>query len=286
MLAALLDCFKDQSWPVRDCACLACGHFVTTFPEESKALYPELKKLWIDHLSDNIQSLRENTAASIAEVLRGDFGDDMKEAVYAHISENLMKAKEQKEDSKKHAGLENVTQFGVAHEHHPAEDDGHSNNAMFSCGSLAPKLKRGGGCMDHGFTRPRELWELSDGAIFMLKELAQMDQHKEFVLKHVEGLSNLGYIDHFKHSHVLKENLFKSVAKVAQGLGKKPFRHSVELFLDPAFRNARNDVHRNMAVAAQDLLLAFERQYGQGIFKAIVESHDDRYVAEFNSYKE
>ena len=35
MLAALLDCFKDASWPVRDCACLACGHFVCSFPEES-----------------------------------------------------------------------------------------------------------------------------------------------------------------------------------------------------------------------------------------------------------
>lgn len=28
MLSALLDCFKDESWPVRDCACLACGKFV------------------------------------------------------------------------------------------------------------------------------------------------------------------------------------------------------------------------------------------------------------------
>ena len=89
-------------------------------------------------------------------------------------------------------------------------------------------------------------------------------------MKHVESLSNLGYIDHFKHSHVLKENLFKSIAKVVEGLGKKPFRNSVELFLDPAFRNAKDEQHRNMAVAAQDLLLAFEKLYGQGIFKAIL----------------
>ena len=54
MLEALLDCFKDASWPVRDCACLACGHFVVTFPEESAPMYQELQKLWLDHLSDNI----------------------------------------------------------------------------------------------------------------------------------------------------------------------------------------------------------------------------------------
>ena len=72
MLHALLDCFKDASWPVRDCACLACGHFVVTFPEECKAVYPELQQLWLDHLSNNIQSLRENTAASIAQILQSE----------------------------------------------------------------------------------------------------------------------------------------------------------------------------------------------------------------------
>ena len=54
MLSALLDCFKDQSWPVRDCACLALGHFVVTFPEESEPVFEELCSLWFDHLSDNI----------------------------------------------------------------------------------------------------------------------------------------------------------------------------------------------------------------------------------------
>lgn len=54
LLKALLDCFKDQSWPVRDCACIACSSFVTAFPEESKPVIEELQKLWFDHLSDNI----------------------------------------------------------------------------------------------------------------------------------------------------------------------------------------------------------------------------------------
>lgn len=70
MLSALLDCFKDQSWPVRDCACIACGHFVATFPEECKEVFDELAKLWFDHLSDNIQSVREHSAQSIIEVFK------------------------------------------------------------------------------------------------------------------------------------------------------------------------------------------------------------------------
>lgn len=54
MLSALLDCFKDASWPVRDCACLACAHFVATFPAESESVFPELLELWFSHLCDNI----------------------------------------------------------------------------------------------------------------------------------------------------------------------------------------------------------------------------------------
>jgi len=33
LLAALIVCFKDESWPVRDAACLATGKFVQAFPE-------------------------------------------------------------------------------------------------------------------------------------------------------------------------------------------------------------------------------------------------------------
>jgi hypothetical protein len=35
LLEALVMCFKDQSWPVRDAAIMACGSFVATFPNES-----------------------------------------------------------------------------------------------------------------------------------------------------------------------------------------------------------------------------------------------------------
>ena len=35
---------------------------------------------------------------------------------------------------------------------------------MYSCGSLVPKMKRGGGgCMDHQFHKPAQPWEKSEG---------------------------------------------------------------------------------------------------------------------------
>lgn len=108
----------------------------------------------------------------------------------------------------------------------------------------------------------------------------------ELIVKNLENLSNLGYIDHFKHSHSLRETLFKSLVKILRNIGKKKFRGYVELFLDPTFRNAKNQDNLNMALAAQDFILEMEKTYGAGIFKAILESHDDRYIADLEKFKE
>lgn len=77
------------------------------------------------------------------------------------------------------------------------DPDVHTNRQVFSCGSLAPKLRRAAGCMDHSFRRPTgmnvcpkayciadrvltivtyvavsEPWEATDGAIHLLAEVA------------------------------------------------------------------------------------------------------------------
>jgi len=107
----------------------------------------------------------------------------------------------------------------------------------------------------------------------------------QIIIKNLDNLSSLGYIDHFKHSHSLRETLFKSLVKILRNLGKKNFRGYIELFLDPTFRNAKNQDNLNMALAAQDFILEMEKTYGAGIFKAIVEAHDDRYIADLEKFK-
>lgn len=108
----------------------------------------------------------------------------------------------------------------------------------------------------------------------------------DFAISHLENLANLAYIDHFKHSSVLRENLFKSMKTIVKNLGKKKFRGHVELFLDPAFRNAKKQDQQNMAIAAQEFIVDLEQTYGENIFKAILESHDDRYINDLKQYKE
>ena len=74
--------------------------------------------------------------------------------------------------------------------------------------------------MDHGFSRSTELWEMSDGCVFLAKELSMvrneadatvMTKVQELICKHMESLADIGYIDHFKHASSLKEHLFKAL---------------------------------------------------------------------------
>merc|ERR1712166_436354 len=95
---------------------------------------------------------------------------------------------------------------------------------------------------DHGFTRQMEPWEMSDGCIFLLRELSLTNESAApIVFNNLQKMCDLGLLDHFKHAQNLKENLFKSLKDMvssASGFGKKKYRSSVEMFLEPTFRNA------------------------------------------------
>lgn len=117
LLDTLVDCFKDESWPVRDSACIACGSFVAVFPSESQESFEELCSLWIAHLSDNIFSVRHNSALALATVYEGAeiYRATLLERLSAYIKEHIYKAKtDQAEKSETLKSLCNETQFGVA----------------------------------------------------------------------------------------------------------------------------------------------------------------------------
>ena len=75
MLAMLTECFRDESWPVRDAACIALGRFVSGFPEDARSQLSELYELFLQHVSDNIWSVRENAAVALAKVVKA-YGDE------------------------------------------------------------------------------------------------------------------------------------------------------------------------------------------------------------------
>jgi HEAT repeat len=69
LLTALLSCFADESWPVRDAACVATGRFAAAFPQQCRPQLDTLYERWFKHLAEPIWSVREDSAAALGQVL-------------------------------------------------------------------------------------------------------------------------------------------------------------------------------------------------------------------------
>lgn len=103
----------------------------------------------------------------------------------------------------RYSDLSNTSQFSVAKHLHETDEDRHTNQQMYSCGSLAPKLKkRGGGCMNHSFNRKQELWEATDGALFLLSEVSEIYPNK--IAEFLPTVVEVSRCRHFFHAMSLQ----------------------------------------------------------------------------------
>lgn len=146
------------------------------------------------NLCDCIPSVRSGAAESIAKVLKAfDSGscsnsvsvsgsnsvsglnsdsnsNSISDFILEKLKEYLQKIDEQPEnlnENEKFSGLQpGLTQFGVAKRIYANDDEFHTNQTMYSCGSLAPKMGRGGtakDACDRKFRKPAVPWEFCDG---------------------------------------------------------------------------------------------------------------------------
>jgi len=258
LLDGLIDCFKDESWPVRDASCQACADFVSVFPNESSERLPELKELWTRHLSDNINSVRDHSAFSIKKALVAykDSSWNFIEEVKVYLKSNLSKAREEPE-------------FERSRPHQPTDQQ------MYSCGSLAPKLKRGGGCMDHGFSRESHPWEYSEGCVHLLREISE--EFPEIVLEDLEELAEIVRFEGYSSACYFKETVWSSLPGIAKGVGKNKFKSQLEVFIDPLFRDSESS-NANLCSATRYCIKELNKLFGPNIFRGRVEMHNPSYV--------
>eukprot|EP00010_Vexillifera_abyssalis_P001453 CAMPEP_0201560856 /NCGR_PEP_ID=MMETSP0173_2-20130828/78487_1 /ASSEMBLY_ACC=CAM_ASM_000268 /TAXON_ID=218659 /ORGANISM="Vexillifera sp., Strain DIVA3 564/2" /LENGTH=459 /DNA_ID=CAMNT_0047975319 /DNA_START=765 /DNA_END=2144 /DNA_ORIENTATION=- len=302
LIPPLMDCFKDASWPVRDAACTACAQFVSAFPKECECanqgqLLQDLYALWFAHLSDNIQSVRQNTAQALAGFVLKAYPEKALARIIPVIDALLPMAHKQCADSKLNASLENVSTFGVAKAKKIARDNDpalHTNQQVYSCGSLAPKLKRGAGCMDHGFSREKQPWEESDGAVFLIGELARSDhqQAKKLVTAEFKGSSaatsstttktcyldeiiNLIKIRHFAHYFYFHVTIWNALTLISQSLGPTAFRPFFQKLLDDLKMALDETVptHKLAKHAATQFASSLNKLYAPDCYQKEVKQH-------------
>ena len=244
LLQALLMCFCDESWPVRDEACLACGTFCRAYPEECR---PELELLWqrwTEQLTDQIWSVRADAAAALADAMRA-YGRPFQDRLLVLINDLLPSAKNQpKMTMEEYKAFQNNT-------------EAHTNSQLYSCGSLAPKLRKSGagriGCSSCDVNRAKQPWEATDGCLYLLREMIDACQEAgtdagdpaalrpmgdDLLLPLMTKVADVCRVSHFPQGDDLRATLWRQLPGMAHALGKvRMKRLYLEIFLDLLMRN-------------------------------------------------
>lgn len=75
------------------------------------------------------------------------------------------------------------------------------------------------GCMDYGFKREKELWEASDGAVYLLAGLAEVRPQE--VPAFMPSLSEVALLDHWPQARTLQTTVWTQLPRIMHGLGKQ-----------------------------------------------------------------
>uniref|UniRef100_A0AAV1UCX3 Uncharacterized protein n=1 Tax=Peronospora matthiolae TaxID=2874970 RepID=A0AAV1UCX3_9STRA len=244
LMQALLICFYDVSNLIRDAACLASAQLVLGFPDECRPFLDDLYHLWIDHLSDDIWSVREDAAIALGNVIRA-YGQEALDRVTTVTVEYLLLAKKQPA----------MTQ----HEYDELmrSEKKHLSKQAFSCCSLEPKL------FERHEHREKEPWEHADGAIYMVRELCNVAP--DVAVKFLPQVADIAILRHFPQTAVLQGTIWKQLPSMCEALGKKVFKRYLELFLDPLVFTLQGTNHL-AKFAARDCVVQISKQIGPSIF--------------------
>ncbi|XP_041353501.1 uncharacterized protein LOC121371570 [Gigantopelta aegis] len=284
LLAALLVCFSDDSWPVRDAACIACGNFVQCFPKESRGSMPSLYPLFHSNLQDNIPSVRQGAAIALSRVVSA-YGEESYEHIFPKLEEGFKGVEKQAASAQKYSNLDKgPATYGVVKQLRDNDDALHTNQTMYSCGSLAPKMGRGrgGGCMDHQFRKPPEPWELADGCIHLVAELSPIRAVTQKLNPIFPLMAKACSYRHYTQHVYLLESMCKQLANIAKGLGKRPFKQHLEAFLDPIFYSLSCDNVLTSSTAS-NCIIELSNYLGPGIFRGRVEQYNPDYLTQLDT---
>lgn len=275
LIKALLICFQDDSWPVRDAACVACGNFVAAFSVECESYLEQLLPLFYANLEDNIPSVRHGAAIALTKVSR-KYSDDVLMDMLGKLSKLLEAVDEQSDDSSQFGDLsKKPAVFGVA----MADDPAHTNQVMYSCGSLAPKMRRGGdgtapgagGCSaSHHFKRPAQPWETTDGGVKLLMEMCDVVPAKPHLLKLIPKVSSATRHRNYEHHKNLLETIFKCLPVICRRLTKNKMKPFISDFLDGLYYSLRSD-NNLLKSAAVECLQSLSLLLGPNILRGRIE---------------
>ncbi|CAH8456486.1 unnamed protein product [Schistosoma haematobium] len=288
LLDALIVCFGDESWPVRDAACVALGSLISTFPNETRAAgYDNLMATqFLRNLSDSIPSVRDGAAKSIAAILKSVGDQNLFQHYINHIVEKIDGLSKQPKESHgaescrvsgKGPGASHVT----VHSGDAAHDSRHTDQVMYSCGSLAPKLqkgRKGGGCHNGLHQRASEPWEEADGAIRLIGQISDKFPNRvtdDLIEQLLKGCEHRNYT----HYPYFLETACNVIVQLCNHLEKPQFKKYMDAFLEVLATAVESKLP--LAVnAASECLKSIGNRFGPTVLRGRIESHINAFVSE------
>ena len=280
LMQCLLVCFQDDSWPVRDAACLATGCFVACYPDQCRSVMGQVVDLLLRNLEDSIASVRQGGALALSQVLGAYPGEGSVLQRVATEAERCLHgvANQPADDELKHPGIDpSPAVFGVVKRAKANDAAAHTDQTMYSCGSLAPRMKRGGGCTDHTFQKPSQPWEKGEGCVHLVRELSALKEAAPHVEVLLPLVAKAAEHRHYMQHHSLLESVFKQLPSIARNMGKREFKRHLAAFLDPLFY-ALTSESALAQTAAVECVLQLSSLLGRMILRGRVEQHNPAHL--------
>lgn len=89
--------------------------------------------------------------------------------------------------------------------------------------------------MDYGYRRAKELWEVSDGAVFLLAELSEVIP--EEIGSFMPMVADLAMCNSFPQANSLHTTIWKELPTIMRAMGKKAWfpylQTTLRAFLEP-----------------------------------------------------
>jgi len=274
LLQSLLMCFHDESWPVRDEACLACGILCKAYPEECR---PELKTLWerwTEQLTDQIWSVREDAAVALGNAVQA-YGPEFMTQIRELIAKLLPSAREQ------------PAMTPAEYKARQNDMEAHTDSQLYSCGSLAPKLRKAGagriGCGNCDVTRPKAPWEATDGCLYLIGQLvvtctavdSGIQLTDDDLLPLLREVADVCRVRHFPQADDLRTTLWRQLPLIAHALGKQRFKRLyLNVFMDLLFSSLESRSSSQLSQhAAGQCAEELAEIVGPAIFRARLEDY-------------
>lgn len=275
MVVTVVPCLEDPHWEVRSAGCVALAQLVESFPGVVGGREEGVLEVCFARLEDESWSIREEAAWVLAALARfGGGGEEKKEEMQGRLVARLGATLEAARGQPVQTKEEQLNHFN--------DPQAHTGRPIFGCcgGGMGPQAAQAqaGHAHDHAHTHTTSYsyeaqpWEVSEGALYLFRELCAEDLRPEtedgFVETFLPILAELGRLQHFEDADRLRQSLWRILPEAMQKLGKPVLKRNLELFT-PALLGALassslvSPLTRHCAVTCLEEL---SRQMGPSIF--------------------